>query len=288
MPADNRTTQPVEPYSAPGSAGRLARYRGAAWERVATIAANHGDGAARLVATMRADDWRDAARGRFSRSHGGNWQALDGCKYPFGRAYYADSFAALGWRDLGTAEEVSRAAGSRAVEARGWYCDAHESGTISGHVLQLPAVDGVARYVAGVSWSDCDGVTVYPCRPHETALDAARSADGYAENLASEGRDYSAAWSAGSYFAHLGQEIATARREALAILAERRAVRGITAPALCSAIRAQVQAIIDRISEARGERTKLASGESEGLWFYPGDSRLRDAFSEGAGEPIPA
>lgn len=291
MPIESRTVQPVTEY-APGAAGRLARARRAAWQSVATIAKNHGDRAAAVIASMRADDWREAARGKFNMmraQQSGQWQTPrpeNPLKVHMGRAYYVDSFDVLGWRDLGTAEEVSRREGSRAVEHSGWYCDSDNRETVSGHVLQLPARNGVPQYVAAVAWSDRDGVTVWPARTYDSPLEAARSADGEAEKIGESERDYDSAWSAGSYFASLGEEIAAARAKALAILAERKAVRGIEAPNLCAAIRERLESILDDIREARATRGKLANGDAEGLMFWPGDATLRAAFNEGAGRTV--
>lgn len=288
MPVETRTVQPVAPYE-PGAAGRLARARRKAWESVATIAANHGDRAADVIRNMAADDWRTHARGRFNMTaarQAGQWQNPADARRPSERAYYADSFASLGWRDLGTAEEVSRREGSRAVEHSGWYCDAFASETVGGRVLQLPARGGVPRYVAGIEWSAADGVTVYPLQTYAEPLEAARAADAIAKREAESEREYSTTWQAGARFADLGAEVADLRRKALAILAERRAVRGVNAPNLCAAIRERLESILSDIARKRQERDTLASGDAEPLYFWSGEDRLREAFNEGAGATI--
>lgn len=280
MPTETRTVQPVTEY-APGSPGRLARARRKAWERVATIARNHGDNARRVIDSMNADDWRQAARGRFNATtarQSGRWAETGG-------AFYADSFDVLAWRDLGTAEEVSRREGSRAVDHSGWYCDHYASETVAGRVLQLPARGGLARYVAGIQWSHCDGVTLWPLETYATPLEAARAADSAAETMAEQEREYSTAWHAGQVFAELAETVAELRREALAILAERRAVRGIEAPNLCRAIRDRLESILDDIRDARAKRRDLREGDADGFCFWSGDARLVEAFNDGAGVP---
>lgn len=198
------------------------------------------------------------------------------------REYYATAWPD-GWRVLGTSEEVCRKEGSRRVDHSGWYTspEGDDGQTLSGYVLQIPARDGVAQYVAGTAHSEFDGVTIYPAARYDSPLDAASAADDHAKTDAEQEREYQTAWRAGQEWAEKGEEIATARKEALAILAERRAVKGVQAPALCKAIRAKVESLLDTIREAREEREKLESGDSERLYFYP-DARLIAAFKEGA------
>lgn len=129
---------------------------------------------------------------------------------------------------------------------------------------------------------------------HETASrEAAYAADQLAEGAAEEEREYNAAWQAGQRWNELGEQIEAERKDALALLAERRATRSGFTMANgkpwfpdSPAIRAKVAACMQAISEARQERTKLADGEFVAEWlpgFYRGDKRLREAFNEGAG-----
>ena len=76
----------------------------------------------------------------------------------------------------------------------------------------------------------------------------------------------------------------------MTILSERRAVKGKgNYPALCAAIRSQVESLLETIAEARTKRAELAEGERTDLFFCPGEKRLQDAFCEGAGlDSIPA
>lgn len=193
------------------------------------------------------------------------------------------------------------------------------SGLIYGLVYQLPGRKGQARFVAayqngcndsgalfdfsriyaepaawfepvrktstgtyGGYWNFCDNP-----REMDSARDAARHADSLAQKAAELEREYQAAWQAGAQWADAQGEVTQARKEALAILTERRAAKGQEAfPALCAAIRAQVESLRETIQEARERAHKLASGDAEPLFFYNGDKRLREAFNEGAGESV--
>jgi hypothetical protein len=106
---------------------------------------------------------------------------------------------------------------------------------------------------------------------------AARTADSIAERDAESQREYRTAWEAGQRSAELAETVAKLRREALAILAERRAVRGIEAPNLCRAIRDRLESILDDIRDARAKRRDLL--ETLGRI---GDPRLVAAFNDGA------
>nr|ARB13533.1 hypothetical protein Ccr10_gp005 [Caulobacter phage Ccr10]ARB13858.1 hypothetical protein Ccr10_gp328 [Caulobacter phage Ccr10]ARB14562.1 hypothetical protein Ccr29_gp005 [Caulobacter phage Ccr29]ARB14897.1 hypothetical protein Ccr29_gp341 [Caulobacter phage Ccr29] len=245
----------AEIHARPHMAGNVAGYNESVWPTTALGVA--------------------AKAGAFKRPEtAGNWSEDR-------KAYHAPAWPA-GWRVLGTAEEVCRKEGSRRVEHSGWYTTPDDySATLSGYVLQIPARDGVAQYVAGVAHSEFDRVTVYPSRRFDNPLDAASAADQIAERDAEEEREYQSAWQAGVRFAELGAEVKEARAEALAILGERRKVKGLETPALCGAIRAQVESLLEKIEEARAKRDALAQGNDPGLMFYP-SPRLVAAFNEGA------
>lgn len=186
-------------------------------------------------------------------------------------------------------------------ERSGYYADSHYSELCFPLVYQLPARDGKSRFVAAYDFSDRDGGLVFDLRTifeecrrdgshwdsvHDldAAREAARHADSLASAAAEEEREYSTAWQAGAQWADEQEAIKAARQEALAILRERRAVKGQPGfPALCKAIRAQVQSLISDIEQARAKAAKLASGDAEELYFWQGDKRLQGAFCEGAG-----
>ncbi len=185
----------------------------------------------------------------------------------------------------------------------GWYDNPHGesfrdgSGLCFGVVCRLPGRNGMARFVAGYQFGGHDGgptldlTTVYESpadsqwETPDAMRDAARAADSLAEKAAEEEREYQTAWGAGSLYAGKVEEETAARAEALAILKERRDARATDPgayPALCAAIRGKVESLVDMIRESRDARAKLASGDSDPFYFWPGDERLRDAFCEGA------
>lgn len=190
----------------------------------------------------------------------------------------------------------------------GWFDNPHgESsrdgdGLIYGLVYQMRGQNGQARFVAAYqngcndSGALFDFSTIYTASRDDSywvangdkddiagLREAARAADHMAEKAAESEREYRTAWRAGSDYEQEGETIAEARQEALAILSERRAVKGKgNYPALCAAIRSQVESLLETIAEARTKRADLANGDADGLYFWTGDKRLQDAFCEGA------
>lgn len=121
---------------------------------------------------------------------------------------------------------------------------------------------------------------------HESAKkETARAADRFAE----EELEYQTAWQAGSQWADLGNEIESSRDTIKALLAERRAAKAarlLTYPTICATIRKVVSNALGDIADARNRRQRLASGDADSLLFWPGDSRLKEAFNDGAGRPV--
>lgn len=215
------------------------------------------------------------------------------------------------------------------LDHTGWLTDPHGdvfkdgTGLVWGVVFQLPGRDGKSRFVPGyVNGGDAIGEgaalvdfeTVFeePATEWIPASDgwsgywnwqdnprdmdacraAARAADALASHAAEEEREYQTAWQAGRAFADLGEEIATERKAALELLAERRQWRGREEqsqyPAFCAMIRREIGRSVATIQEARDKREKLREGDPVAPWnycFYP-DARLRAAFNDGAGEPV--
>jgi hypothetical protein len=196
----------------------------------------------------------------------------------------------------------------------GWfpYSDIHDE-VYRGAVIQLPARHGRARFVPAYLES-CNGGFVVStargaiceadpvaerelqrryigkqywtpemesesywieCAMESARNEAARAADSMAEHAAEREREYNDAWQEGSDFASLGNDIRTARREALAILAERRAVKGTDAPTLCAVIRIKVESLLSDIREAREKRDELRDA------WRP--ENLQAAFNDAAG-----
>lgn len=211
-----------------------------------------------------------------------------------------------GLREIGAAHDFGRSYRYLypAVDHNGWFNnDEGESardgsGLIWGVVYQLPARDGLSRFVAGYMEGDSDGVvidfgTIYtePATDCESpfnnraARDAARAGDTLAKWAAEDARDWNRAWRAGVRFAEMGDEIAAERAEAREALATRRAIRadmiaaGVDAGTpqwrkACGFIHAQVAASLERIAKLRRERADLAQS-------IP--TELASAFGDGAG-----
>lgn len=197
------------------------------------------------------------------------------------------------------------------------------TGLCWGEVWQLPGRNGESRFVAGYRFGGGDGgptldlSAIYtepgrwwePVRRGATghitgggywnwednprsmdaATEAARAADHMANKAAEQEREFQTAWQAGSLWAQEGDAIADFRAELLDLLKQRRAARkdaafsSNTYTSLCTLIRRRVSQLLRDIHKARQRREKLASGESEPLYFWPGDKRLQDAFCDGAG-----
>lgn len=166
----------------------------------------------------------------------------------------------------------------------GWYDNPHGesardgSGLIWGVVAQLSGKDGRPRFLAGWQQGGTDGGPVFAMGRgfFDDESDAAAYADGLAERVAEDEKEYQESWGAGARWADLGETIATARAEALELARERRAAlrAGLQSPAACRTIRHRIATLWDSICEARRDREELARGVRR-------DNA--EAFAEGAG-----
>lgn len=165
-----------------------------------------------------------------------------------------------GLRRVGFADEVARTLHSRAVDHKGWFTDDDmQSEVYRGIVYQLPARHGAAQYVYGYADPNNDDCALLSFDVETDLLDAARSADGFAEAFADDARSYNAAWSAGQLYRDLGDNVTEMRKEALAIAAEMREARkaAVQAPTICATVRNQIMSIYRMIQKARKERAAL-------------------------------
>ena len=168
------------------------------------------------------------------------------------------------------------------INHTGWFTDPYQDGKMRGVVVQLSR----NRYFPGyepsnddagilIDWSDC----------RDNMRDAAYAADGFAETNAEEEREYQTAWSAGSLFAQLGEDMTRERQSILELCAEYRKARSLPGAvdltAICATIKASVSRGLREIAEAREKREKLRGGDFGELCFYPSE-RLIVAFNEGA------
>lgn len=232
----------------------------------------------------------------WARGYVGTWQKEAGL-------YFVEDAESL-FRNVEKAHEVGGRYDRIRGLATGYYCDPWQESLCVAYVVQLPSRKGRARFAPGYRFEESGGLTVDLARAFEgeegdsdqentgARKEAARAADQMAERAAEEERDYQTAGAAGSRWADLKAEEEEARAEALAILKERRAARGLDPsgfPALCGALRGQVAALCRQIAKSRKARAELAAGQSESLYFWTGEERLRAAFCEAAGlEGFPA
>jgi len=108
--------------------------------------------------------------------------------------------ASVPFRLVGYADELIRS-----IDHQGWYGDSFQDRTLRGIVFQLPARNGQTQYLYGYEESDSGSIVLY--RDIETdESDAARSADGRAEWVAEESREYDEAWHAGAVASDKVQE----------------------------------------------------------------------------------
>ena len=169
-----------------------------------------------------------------------------------------------GLRLVGYADEIAR------IDHKGWYTDDDGSNgeTYRGIVYQLPS-HGETLYVYGYA-DPCNDDCALLCFDTETdKLDAARAADRFAEIFAEEQREYSTAWQAGRRAEEIADEVATMRKDALAIGEEMRAAKRakLEAPTICATLRGEIMSLYRQIQKARKERDDLIDsyGRSPGF-----------------------
>ena len=188
----------------------------------------------------------------------------------------------------------------------GWFTDPYGDsfrdgyGLAWGVVYRLSGRNGETRFVPGYQIGGHDtGPTLDLAQVYsESAYDgdgdgdaarkAARAADAMAQEAAESEREYQSASTCGARFYELGETIAAARRDALALLAERRAAllagSATGFKAICATITAAVTDHCAAIKKAREERAALADGgDCDPLYWNPRDPALVAAFNESAG-----
>jgi hypothetical protein len=162
--------------------------------------------------------------------------------------------ASKGLRIVGAAHDVLESEGRR-MDRTGWFLDPWGDGeTATGYVLQLPGADRAPRYVPAIADPYNDDAFIVDF--HDIGaekVEAARAADRMAELYAEAEREYQTRDAAERRAEESREEIAAARKAHSALAAELRAFaswRNISAPAICSAIRAQLQAQRDTVRAA--------------------------------------
>lgn len=167
----------------------------------------------------------------------------------------------------------------------GWYTDDFCQETLRGGVWRLPH----GRLVAGYhdpSNPDCARIDFSSVYEGDNAeRDAAYAADRMAERDAEIERAYQEAWQAGAEWRDLGEQVAQCRGRILALLRERRMLRHITAPAICSEMRAKVKSLLSGIGEMRERRQELWNQYESWSRRRDDQSSWRGAFRDAAGLP---
>ncbi|MGX1098867.1 hypothetical protein [Amorphus sp. MBR-141] len=198
-------------------------------------------------------DWAASGRIRYADSAGG-WNL------PF-KAYGSDAMrwieapAGCGLRFVGAAHDVAR------IEHTGWFLDDTQGETVAGAVYQMPARNGVPIFVAGYldPWNDGPACLDFG-GTFDDEKEAAHAADGIAERMAEESREYAAASRGRLEHDELADEIATSRTEALALIREIKATRQAIcgSPSIIAALRRRLESFLFEIREARERRATLA------------------------------
>jgi hypothetical protein len=201
--------------------------------------------------------WRDVRYSKcgYTDAHGPHFNASgDYCTLP---ASVLD-----GLRDVGSTPDIlGRRYG-------GWYADAFQDETYTGHVWQLPARNGAARYIAGYITQgeyavlDCTrGRLVHYCQKES----AARAADGLAECMAERDREYSERDQAVQIADVNRQDALADARRLIAQLKEQKAA-GPLAGSLCQRLTLELEnardewhAALNKWIEARDELTRYES-----------------------------
>lgn len=178
-----------------------------------------------------------------------------------GRALYIDSLAATGWRETGDAADILRSAGGwRAADNCNWYADNDQMAVIKSAVLQLPAREGLARYIPATYCTDWDGATCYPLDWYDTPEEAARAAASYAETEAEQSREFYAKDQAERDIEDARADIHRINAEALALVREIKLQGRPFSPAICKALRGQ---LLEFIADRREQFDTIAARQAD-------------------------
>lgn len=184
---------------------------------------------------------------------------------------WAEDTKALGLRFIGWAGDIV------SMRHTGWYCDDEEHETLRGGVWQFPGRKGESILIYG--YAEFEGsremnpgsaalcvsdLVRVPMRGEfgnvdetDGAKDAARWADGLAESVAEDRRDYNLAYQIGRKAAEHDGEMIAARQKLLPLLAELRAVRRgrlMLTELICETLQERVRSLMYQIREERAAR----------------------------------
>jgi hypothetical protein len=171
-------------------------------------------------------------------------------------------------RFVGFADEIA----PRSINHTGWFTD--DDGmigeTLRGAVWQLPARDGVARFVGGYCDPNNDGAAAIELdifeenareysgwdspRDYEAAREAAHSADGLAEIIAENERDHNRYWQASRDIEEKREEILAARSAHSALIGELSKLE----PSLArDTVKLEAARVLDSVRDLRREISEL-------------------------------
>jgi len=226
-------------------------------------------------------------------------------------AVWIEDPAETGLRFVAYADEISQW-----INHTGWFTvdDGHNDENMRGAVWQMSSVNGCPRFLAGYV-NPHNGAraarilvdTVYTSKSvkvdeytepkdTESALEAARAADGFAETSAESEREYNRAWQAGSQYAETSRERTQAYEESrAAVLSIRRLLAElkhtgshgpqhvqIAGEALQHRY-AKVMLCRETATRLSAQMRKLENGDHGLYFFYKGNANLVAAFNDGAG-----
>lgn len=155
-----------------------------------------------------------------------------------------ESFA----RRTGLVHEIAKREGwyGRHWDSRGWYCRPDESDEVTAPVVfQLPARNGKPVYMCGGTDPNNDGAAYLSPTLFDDLRAACSHAQTCAEQYAEAESRYQESWRKGTEAAELKRENSEARKEALEIAAEMRALRKrvdvAAAPKACEYLRGVIR-----------------------------------------------
>ena len=206
-------------------------------------------------------DWRNNVARPFKKQPSAYRWSDDKPANHSGRALYIDSLAATGWRETGDAADILRSAGGwRAADECNWYADNDQNDVIKSAVLQLPARNGLARYIPATYCTGWDGATCYPLDWYDTPEEAARAAASYAETEAEESREFYAKDRAEQDIEEAREEIHRINAAALELVREIKTQGRAFSPAICSALRGQ---LLEYMSDRREQFRTIAARQAD-------------------------
>lgn len=171
--------------------------------------------------------------------------------------------------DLGPAGKLF----PRMFDHTGWYADNYQDELIVAHVCRMRCPRGTL-YIPATRNTGCDGTVHYindaelvprgaTEEQHDQACrEAARSADHYAEREAEECREENAKYQAERDIEEARAEIHGINKFVLALLGEIKAAGADFTPAICTALRAEVQQYL----RDRAEQFKIIKAREEDYW----------------------